>query len=104
MVFIGVGGAIDGQVDPVLTAAEGQTVQVTLINGEGAQHDVVFPDQRSKDMLFSSLFASSKEVSLYKEQGIREKLLRLAKGGLKIRHKLGDEERVASRLPGNGLG
>jgi nitrite reductase (NO-forming) len=45
MVFLGVGGAIDGQVNPVLTAAEGQTVQVTLINGEGAEHDVVFPDQ-----------------------------------------------------------
>jgi nitrite reductase (NO-forming) len=48
MVFIGVGGKIDEQVDPVLTAAEGQTVQVTLINGEGAQHDVVFPDQRTQ--------------------------------------------------------
>ena len=48
MVFIGVGGKIEGQVDPVLTAAEGQTVQVTLINGEGAQHDVVFPDQRTQ--------------------------------------------------------
>jgi nitrite reductase (NO-forming) len=33
MVFIGVGGAIDGQVNPVLAAAEGQTVQVTLIAG-----------------------------------------------------------------------
>jgi nitrite reductase (NO-forming) len=48
MVFIGVGGKIDGQADQVLTAAEVQTVQVTLINGEGAQHDVVFPDQRTQ--------------------------------------------------------
>jgi nitrite reductase (NO-forming) len=47
MVFIGVGGAIDGKVNPVLTAAEGQVVQVTLINGEGAEHDIVFPDQSS---------------------------------------------------------
>ncbi len=45
MVFIGVGGAIDGQVNPVLSAAEGQGVQVTLINGEGAEHDIVFADQ-----------------------------------------------------------
>jgi nitrite reductase (NO-forming) len=43
MVFLGVGGAIDGQVDPILTAAERQTVQVTLINSEGADHDVCFP-------------------------------------------------------------
>jgi nitrite reductase (NO-forming) len=48
MVFIGVGGAIDGQVNPLLSAAEGQVVQVTLINGEGAEHDVVFPDQNAK--------------------------------------------------------
>jgi nitrite reductase (NO-forming) len=45
MVFLGVGGKIDGQVDPLLIAAEGQNVQVTLINGEGAEHDISFPDQ-----------------------------------------------------------
>jgi nitrite reductase (NO-forming) len=48
MVYIGVGGAIDGKVNPVLTASEGQVVQLTLINGEGAEHDVVFPDQNAK--------------------------------------------------------
>jgi len=47
MVFIGVGGAIDGQVNPLLSAAEGQGVQVTLINGEGAEHDIVFADQEA---------------------------------------------------------
>src|SRR4029078_12548324 len=31
-----------GQVNPLLSAAEGQVVQVTLINGEGAEHDIVF--------------------------------------------------------------
>jgi nitrite reductase (NO-forming) len=48
MVFIGVGGAIDGQVNPFLSASEGQVVQITLIDGEGAEHDVVFPDQNAK--------------------------------------------------------
>jgi nitrite reductase (NO-forming) len=48
MVFIGVGGDIDGKVNPVLTAAEGQVVQLTLINGEGAEHDIVFPDQDAR--------------------------------------------------------
>jgi len=48
MVYIGVGGAIDGKVNPVLTAAEGQVVQLTLINGEGAEHDIVFPDQDTR--------------------------------------------------------
>lgn len=45
MVFIGVGGSIEGQVNPLLSAAEGQVVQITLINGEGAEHDIVFADQ-----------------------------------------------------------
>jgi nitrite reductase (NO-forming) len=48
MVYIGVGGAIEGKVNPVLTASEGQVVQLTLINGEGAEHDIVFPDQDAK--------------------------------------------------------
>ncbi len=48
MVFIGVGGMIDGAVNPVLSAAEGQVVQITLINGEGAEHDIIFPDQNAK--------------------------------------------------------
>ncbi|WP_339029101.1 copper-containing nitrite reductase [Bradyrhizobium symbiodeficiens] len=48
MVYIGVGGAIEGKINPVLTASEGQVVQLTLINGEGAEHDIVFPDQDTK--------------------------------------------------------
>jgi nitrite reductase (NO-forming) len=48
MVFIGSGGTIDGQISPLLSAAEGQVVQITLINGEGAEHDIVFPDQNAK--------------------------------------------------------
>ncbi|MGC2411929.1 MAG: copper-containing nitrite reductase, partial [Stellaceae bacterium] len=48
MVYLGVGGAIDAKVNPVLSAAEGQTVQITLINGEGAEHDIAFPDQNTK--------------------------------------------------------
>lgn len=50
MVFIGVGGAIDEQVNPVLSAAENQVVQITLINGEGAEHDIVFADQGATAM------------------------------------------------------
>jgi nitrite reductase (NO-forming) len=48
MVYIGVGGAIEGKINPVLTAAEGQVVQLTLINGEGAEHDIVFPSQDAR--------------------------------------------------------
>ena len=45
MVYIGLGGTIDGIVNPELFASEGDTVQLTLINGDGAEHDIVFPDQ-----------------------------------------------------------
>ncbi len=45
MVFIGFGGTIDGVVNPGLKAAAGDVVQVTLINGEGAAHNIVFAQQ-----------------------------------------------------------
>ncbi len=47
MVFIGRGGAIDGKVNPDLVVHEGDQVEVTLVNGEGAEHDIVFPGFRS---------------------------------------------------------
>ena len=59
MVFLGVGGTIDGQVNPVLSAAEGQVVQITLINGEGAEHDIVFPDQDVKSPRITGRGAST---------------------------------------------
>lgn len=40
MVYFGVGGTIDGQINPTLTVYEGELVQVNLINGEGAEHDI----------------------------------------------------------------
>ena len=41
MVYLGVGGDIDGKVNPRLTVHEGEIVQINLINGEGVEHDVV---------------------------------------------------------------
>ena len=34
-------GDINGQVNPILKVHEGETVQINLVNGEGAQHDIV---------------------------------------------------------------
>jgi nitrite reductase (NO-forming) len=59
MVYLGVGGTIDGQVNPVLSAAEGQVVQIILINGEGAEHDIVFPDQDVKSPRITGRAAST---------------------------------------------
>lgn len=44
LVFIGVGGAIDGVVNPTLQVMTNDVVQVTLVNGDGVEHDIVFPD------------------------------------------------------------
>jgi nitrite reductase (NO-forming) len=44
MVFIGVGGEIDGVVNPLLEAEAGDTLTIKLSSGEGAEHDIVFPD------------------------------------------------------------
>ncbi|MGE5443382.1 MAG: hypothetical protein ACM3SR_02130, partial [Ignavibacteriales bacterium] len=44
LAFIGKGGTIDGKSNPDLEVKSGDVVQVILINGEGAEHDITFPD------------------------------------------------------------
>lgn len=40
MAFVGVGGEIDGVVNPTLTAEVGQLVRITIINGDPVLHDL----------------------------------------------------------------
>ncbi len=44
MVYLGVGGDINGKVNPLLVVHEGETVQINLVNGEGAEHDIVIDE------------------------------------------------------------
>ena len=44
MAFIGVGGGIDGVVNPTLSANAGDTLKITLSSGDGVEHDISFPD------------------------------------------------------------
>ncbi len=44
MAFIGANGGIDGVKNPTLSANVGDTVKITLISGDGVEHDVAFPD------------------------------------------------------------
>ena len=44
MAFVGVGGAIEGVVNPTLRVNDGDVVQVSLVNNDGIEHDVVFPE------------------------------------------------------------
>ncbi len=59
MVYIGKGGDIDGKVNPTLTVHEGDVVQITLVNGEGAEHDIVLPDLHAASQHVSGPGASS---------------------------------------------
>ena len=44
LAFVGVGGDIEGVVNPTLRVREGAVVQVDLVNDDGIEHDVAFPD------------------------------------------------------------
>jgi nitrite reductase (NO-forming) len=44
MVFVGVGGDIDGVINPDLFAAPSDTIELTLLNVDGAQHDFAVPE------------------------------------------------------------
>lgn len=44
LVFIGVGGDIDGVVNPTLVVQPGAVVQITLINGQATEHDLVIDE------------------------------------------------------------
>ena len=79
MAFVGVGGDIEGVVNPTLRVAEGDVVQVGLINGDGVEHDVVFPDFKAGTDRVNRKGASS--VTVFRaDQGGRVRVLLLAAG------------------------
>jgi len=59
MIFTGVGGEIDGVVNPTLKVEPGQVVQINLVNGDGALHDIVAPDFDAKSDQISGKGSSS---------------------------------------------
>jgi nitrite reductase (NO-forming) len=59
MVYIGIGGDIDGQVNPTLMVHEGELVQINLINGEGAEHDIVLDQYAARSAIVVGKNASS---------------------------------------------
>ena len=59
MVYIGASGDISGKTNPTLTVHEGETVQVTLINGEGAEHDIVLDEYAARTQRVVGKGASS---------------------------------------------
>jgi nitrite reductase (NO-forming) len=59
MVYIGVGGDIEGRVNPTLMVHEGELVQINLINGEGAEHDIVIDQYAARSAIVVGKNASS---------------------------------------------
>ncbi len=59
MVYIGVGGDIDGKVNPALMVHEGELIQINLINGEGAEHDIVIDQYGARSSIVIGKNASS---------------------------------------------
>lgn len=51
MVFVGVGGAIDGHINPDLTANAGDLLRIVVINGDGIPHDLAIPELNIKTSL-----------------------------------------------------
>ncbi len=62
MAFVGVGGDIEGTVNPTLRVAEGDVVQVGLVNNDGIEHDVGFPDFKASTDRVNRKGASSVTV------------------------------------------
>jgi nitrite reductase (NO-forming) len=44
MIFVGVGGEIDGAVNPNLNVTAGDTIRIILVNGDGIPHDFAIPE------------------------------------------------------------
>jgi plastocyanin len=44
LVYIGVGGDIDGVINPDLIVQPGDVVRIVLVDGDGMPHDLFFPD------------------------------------------------------------
>ena len=70
MVFIGVGGGIDGVQNPVLIANTGDTVKVTLTNGDAVEHDISFPDFEATSERISGKGTSTTLTFLVDQGGV----------------------------------
>lgn len=69
LVFIGVGGEIEGIVNPELSVNPGDVVQITLTNGDGVQHDIAVPEFDAKSEFVAEQGASSVMVFRADEEG-----------------------------------
>ncbi|WP_082584505.1 copper-containing nitrite reductase [Noviherbaspirillum sp. Root189] len=69
LVFIGETGAIKGKVNPQLVVAEGAVVQINLVNGDGATHDISVPDFSAKSNQLNAKGSSTSIVFKANKKG-----------------------------------
>lgn len=69
LVFIGENGAIKGKVNPQLAVAEGAIVQINLVNGDGATHDITVADFGAKSNQVNTKGASTAIVFRVNKKG-----------------------------------
>lgn len=69
MVFVGTRGAIKDEVNPDLVVPEGAVVQINLVNGDGAVHDIALPDLNARSDKLSGKGASTAIVFRVDEAG-----------------------------------
>jgi nitrite reductase (NO-forming) len=90
MAFIGVGGEIDGAVNPDLIMRSGDVIRVVIVNGDGMPHDFAIPalgaqtslvttKGQATDVTFEAgeigVFAYYCTVSGHRQMGMEGKLL-----------------------------
>jgi nitrite reductase (NO-forming) len=69
LVFMGDAGPIKGVANPTLHVPEGAVVQLNLINGDGATHDLTLPDFNTKSDQVNEKGASSSVVFTANKRG-----------------------------------
>lgn len=91
-VFVGKGGDIDGQINPSLQVAHGAVVQIRLVNGDGATHDIAVPAFDAKSAIIAGKNTSTSVVFRADEAGQHEYICTLpghAAAGMKGRLSVG---------------
>ncbi|MFT0533477.1 copper-containing nitrite reductase [Castellaniella hirudinis] len=77
LVFVGDRGDIQGKVNPDLKVPEGAVVQINLVNGDGATHDIAVPDFKAQSDHISGKNAATAIVFRAAKNGTFEYLCTL---------------------------
>ena len=99
LVFVGAKGKIQGEINPQLQVAEGAVVQINLINGDGAMHDIAVPQFGADSDDITGKGASTAIVFRATKEGTFEYLCTLpghAAAGMKGMIVVGDAPEAAA--------